>query len=226
MRQLTATEYQKTVHALTGLEVDVEGYPAVTVTEGFDNDVELLNVGAALAKFLQKRAESLAEELVASEAFLADYPACQDGPNEACASELVSVFGAKALRRPLPDEEREQFLGLYRWGEEQTDADRGVRLVLQALLQDPHFIHRVEQGTNGRASGYEIATRLSYLLWRLAVRLRPSETQTGSAAKSPSLPNRAPRGLPIELCRHLHQSVASSSVRVRKMKEAAGSGTQ
>lgn len=166
MRQLTATEYRKTIFDLTGLEVDIEGYPAVTVTEGFDNNVELLNVGAALATFLQKRAEFLASELVEDEPFLADYAGCDDGLSEVCASDLVTHFGARVLRRPISAEEHEQFLELYRWGEDQTDEGRGTRLVLQALLQDPHFIHRVEQGTSGKASGYEIATRLSYLLWQ------------------------------------------------------------
>src|SRR6185503_12067113 len=47
---------------------------------------------------------------------------------------------------------------------------RGARLSIQAFLQSPHFIYRVEASsdvTDGliHLSGYEIATKLSYMLW-------------------------------------------------------------
>jgi organic hydroperoxide reductase OsmC/OhrA len=41
-----------------------------------------------------------------------------------------------------------------------------LKLVLQSFLQDPHFIHRVESGTPGTVNDFELATRLSYFLWK------------------------------------------------------------
>ena len=50
--------------------------------------------------------------------------------------------------------------------------DVSVSLVLQAFLQSPHFLYRVELGIPGeqgdaavRLDDYEMASRLSYLLW-------------------------------------------------------------
>ena len=48
--------------------------------------------------------------------------------------------------------------------------DAGVRVLIEALLQSPHFLYRVEvgRGRNGSTvdlSGFEIASRLSYMIW-------------------------------------------------------------
>src|SRR5262249_34082282 len=50
------------------------------------------------------------------------------------------------------------------------DFAKGARLVLQAALQSPNFVYRVERSQQvvaGRIplDGYEIATKLSYMLW-------------------------------------------------------------
>lgn len=47
----------------------------------------------------------------------------------------------------------------------------GPRIVLEALLQSPHFLYRPELSTEVKAGvvpldGYEVASRLSYALWR------------------------------------------------------------
>ncbi len=58
----------------------------------------------------------------------------------------------------------------------QTDANEGLKLILQAFLQSPFFLYRVERGISTpagesdpagykRLSGFEVAARLSYLLW-------------------------------------------------------------
>ena len=56
-------------------------------------------------------------------------------------------------------------------GDGPGDFAKGVRLTLQAFLQSPYFVYRVETSSDvGRdglimLSGYEIATRLSYMIW-------------------------------------------------------------
>ncbi|MEM9489899.1 MAG: DUF1592 domain-containing protein, partial [Myxococcota bacterium] len=83
---------------------------------------------------------------------------------------------------PLTDSERDRYLSLFETGatlEPDGYAPRtGVEMVLEAILQSPHFLYRVELGASG-ASGltdtgdsravpltsYEMASRLSYLLW-------------------------------------------------------------
>jgi hypothetical protein len=65
------------------------------------------------------------------------------------------------------------YVALYDKGATLEAADAfagGMSLVIQALLQSPHFLYRVESssqpdGAKIWLSGYEIATRLSYALW-------------------------------------------------------------
>src|SRR5690606_31604776 len=48
--------------------------------------------------------------------------------------------------------------------------ESGARLVLEAMLQSPHFLYRIEgrgarEGGVVRLDAYELASRLSYALW-------------------------------------------------------------
>jgi Protein of unknown function (DUF1592)/Protein of unknown function (DUF1588)/Protein of unknown function (DUF1585) len=51
-----------------------------------------------------------------------------------------------------------------------SDFDSGVRLLIEAFLQSPHFEYRVEASATKSGdviplTGYEVASRLSYMLW-------------------------------------------------------------
>jgi mono/diheme cytochrome c family protein len=86
---------------------------------------------------------------------------------EACLSELVSGFGARAFRRPLTTAERDRYAKL---GRGQGDADKGARAVVQAMLASSSFLYRSEIGelqADGtyRLTPHEIASALSYSLW-------------------------------------------------------------
>lgn len=88
-----------------------------------------------------------------------------------CIEDYVRAFGRRAFRRPLTDDEVAQ------WTELVDDVDapdvwEALRLMTGGMLQSPYFIYRVEQGepdpddeTRLRFSDYEMASRLSYLLW-------------------------------------------------------------
>ena len=41
----------------------------------------------------------------------------------------------------------------------------GARVVVEAMLQSPKFLFHVEERLGGRFRDYDIASRLSYLLW-------------------------------------------------------------
>lgn len=87
---------------------------------------------------------------------------------------FVESFGLRAHRRPLTSEEVASYLALYRKGPlayANTPAfEGGIRLVLEAFLQSPHFLYRVERSTQAEQDrvpldDYEVASRLSYGLW-------------------------------------------------------------
>ena len=89
------------------------------------------------------------------------------------AREVLSTFAVRAFRRPVGDAELVPYLNLF---EEASEAGKGfepsIRFVIRTMLLSPHFLFRVEQDRAPEGSGeayqvsdYELASRLSYLLW-------------------------------------------------------------
>jgi hypothetical protein len=82
---------------------------------------------------------------------------------------VIRSVGRRAFRRPLSSTEEAAFetlwssgAGFYESGDGFAD---GARVFLEALLQSPHFLYRVELAPDGqRLSGYELASKLSFLL--------------------------------------------------------------
>ena len=46
-----------------------------------------------------------------------------------------------------------------------SDFHAGASMVIEAMLQSPHFLFRVERGADGPDAPFELASRLSYFLW-------------------------------------------------------------
>src|SRR5262249_20703009 len=84
----------------------------------------------------------------------------------ASADAFVRRFGLRAFRRPLADDEVGRYSALLLEEAGRTrDFHAGASLVIEAMLQSPHFLFRVERGPGGPDAQYETATRLSYFLW-------------------------------------------------------------
>src|SRR5690606_30277703 len=83
------------------------------------------------------------------------------------AAGFIASVGRRAYRRPLTEEEQARYMQLYEVGSELSEAEpflAGAGLVIEAMLQSPFFIYRAELSPPGPLNGYEVATRLSYLL--------------------------------------------------------------
>ncbi len=93
--------------------------------------------------------------------------------DDACATSFIERFGARAFRRPLTAEERQQFTDLYASAAGQFTFADAMGVVLGAFLNAPEFLYLPESGqpVEGlpdnirRLTDHEIATRLSYLFW-------------------------------------------------------------
>lgn len=142
----------------------------------FDNNAEVMLVAASHWGDYQSAAEDISELVTGDQALLekilpADLPT---DPAEAARAWITS-FGKRAYRRPLTDDEVARYEQVFADGiailEGGTDFERGVRLCIQAFLQSPHFLYRVELSTETNADGlilldgWEIASKLSYMLW-------------------------------------------------------------
>ncbi|MEM6291169.1 MAG: DUF1592 domain-containing protein [Myxococcota bacterium] len=90
---------------------------------------------------------------------------------DACAQSFLAQFGLRAFRRPLSDAELARWTAVSETLAE-GDAHRGLRLAVAGMLQSPYFLYRVELGepdpedpSRLRYTNYELASRLSFLLW-------------------------------------------------------------
>ncbi len=139
----------------------------------FDNYAASLSVDEALWREYQQAAGQIAERVTRDPARIAKLvPPGND--DEARARAFIARFGPRVHRRPLTKAEAEGYLELFRNGREAYTGmgafEAGLRLLVEALLQSPHFLYRIE-GNGGRAAGalkldgYDMASRLSYTLW-------------------------------------------------------------
>ncbi len=69
-------------------------------------------------------------------------------------------FLERAFRAPLTDDDRQVYGALVQEALETGGPDLGVRILIEAALQSPRFLYRIDDG-----SAYAAASRLSYFLW-------------------------------------------------------------
>lgn len=136
------------------------------IRSSFNNNGSLLEVSNDLWLDYQRAAQSLA---TAARAPAVHNLFLSGGAKDA--KTFIRNFGLKAYRRPLTDAEVTEYETLFGKnaqliGGADAFAD-GVELVVETVLQSPHFIYRAELGSTvvgGRVplNSFEIATRLSY----------------------------------------------------------------
>ncbi|HSN96796.1 MAG TPA: DUF1592 domain-containing protein [Candidatus Nanopelagicales bacterium] len=173
IRRMTRFEYNNTVRDLLGDDTaPASSFAPEEEVLGYNNQAAALGVTQLLAEQYMKAAEQIAARATLDLARL--IPGCDPAVQgaDACGDQFIRSFGRRAFRRPLEPAEIERFAGLFAWGQAEYDVATGIQLVIQAMLQSPHFLYRVELGMPDpveadivQLSPYEIASRLSYLLW-------------------------------------------------------------
>jgi hypothetical protein len=171
LRPLTRFQYGNIVRDLLG---DTSG---VALDIPHENEVDGYRTYAAANRANRPVVESYvtaAETLAASatQNRLNEVAPCAAGSEPAsCGHAFVTTFATRAFRRPLTTAELDPLNALFDVGNAQSYA-RGIELVLQAVLQSPQFLYRVDSlrspTTESGAvalSGYEMAARLSFTLW-------------------------------------------------------------
>lgn len=177
LRRLAHDEYALTVADLLGLQIDPEAaFGADPRVHGFANHADELRISALLVDQYRATAERLAQEVD-----LARIRPC-GSESVACAQQFVRTFGARAFRRPITEVEAARYDALHALVAADEGFEAGLRAVVEALLQSPHFLHRTELGRREgdlfTLTPYELAAGLSYLLWRT----QPDDTLWAKAA--------------------------------------------
>jgi hypothetical protein len=171
--RLTHRQYDNTIRDLTGLALSPSAdFLADQHQAGYDRGIDL-QVGDSLGKGYRAAAEAIASAVIASPTSYQKVVACDAKEGESCAKTFIGQFGKRAFRRPLTEVETAKFLALFKKGPELVDSgddfQKGVQVALEAFLQSPSFLYRVELSGDLKdgliaLSSYEIASRLSLML--------------------------------------------------------------
>jgi hypothetical protein len=177
VRRLTVHEYDNALRDLLG----DDSRPAAQVLPRdvrtpVDNDATTQVASQALVEGVELLALEAADRLLSDPERRDRIVGCvPEGPDDAtCLRSFIERFGRKALRRALAESEVELYLGTIDLSIESGDFYTAVDTVLRALLQDPELLYRVELGEPlatapgvFKLSGFEVATRLSFLRRRI-----------------------------------------------------------
>lgn len=171
LRRLTNREYTRTIRALLGVQTDVAAsyaFPPDVSNEGYDNNYAALTLSTVHAERYRSAAEGIAAEVMGGTPERRQMVTGCDVATPGCLAQWVRGFARKAFRRVVPEDEVMRYVALAGTA---PDPVAGASLVLQALLQSPNFLYRVEVGAPdpgrpglNKLTGWEMASRLSYFL--------------------------------------------------------------
>jgi cytochrome c5 len=92
---------------------------------------------------------------------------------EGCAGRILGDLAGRAYRRPVTDTDLQPLLKLYAAGRRDRDFDAGIERAIEAMLSSPAFLFRIEldpadakPSSIYRVSDLELASRLSFFLWK------------------------------------------------------------
>lgn len=167
LRRLTRDEYDSTIAELAGDTTHPgKDFPPEARALGFNNIADAQTVTTLLAEAYKSAAEGIADRASKN---LSSLLGCSE-TDGACVDSFIGRFGSRAYRRPVTADETQRLHAVWAWGQQNTTALDGVKMVVEVLLQSPDFLYRPELGAGEAAPGvlhlssYEMATRLSYFL--------------------------------------------------------------
>jgi hypothetical protein len=178
LARLSHDQYQHTVQDLFGIRESLDLTLSPDALNGFAYDTSsAFRVDARLGPQYRLAAEALAERAVRDGAIFARIVPCPV-TGAGCRDEFLQRFGERAFRRPLTASDLDSFRQLFDaavarspGASPEASFAQGVRLTLEAMLQAPEFLYRIESvgtlGADGRIhlDDFDVAARLSYFLY-------------------------------------------------------------
>lgn len=171
LRRLTAAQYRGVVQQQLDVDVSSLSLPADGRVGPFVSNAETPLSGLHIDQYFA------AAMAIGEQVDLALLHDCGIDPDDECVSAFIDAVGRRVFRRPVPDDDAERLAEVYETARDGGGPEHGLRAVLSAMLQSPYFLYHVEIGTPTdaddpeapfRLTGYEVASRLSFLLWNLA----------------------------------------------------------
>lgn len=163
--RLSNAQYERTVYDLLGVEAN--GLLAAEQEGAINKNIWDSYINSA---------QDIAKKVMADPTMKAKFMACTPaGDGTDCLKQTIVDFGLRAYRRPLSDDEIADFdeYILARRADitESNTPDQVAQVILSTFLQSPSFLQREELRADTDAAGnfllssYEVASRLSYLIW-------------------------------------------------------------
>jgi hypothetical protein len=208
IRRLTRFEYSNAINYLFGdtTNVNMSLQPETISQHGnlFGNDAALLSVSAAHAEKWGSVAAGVASRATATPEALGKLAPCAAGatPDDACSREVITKVVSRAYHRDLLPTEVDAYLTLSKAVQGAGSWATGIAGVIEAVLQGPEFLYRVEHGVPApdfpalrKPTADEMAARLSFLFWgnvpdealRMAAKTGQLDTPEGVKAQAQRL---------------------------------------
>ncbi len=175
VRRLNHTEYDNSVRALFGLEINpAEQFSPDGLSYGFDNIADSLTVAPVQVEQYYRAAGKILDVVFRDRGALNKIIFDQPGPGKdggEIARKIIKQFAEKAYRKPVEDKHLDQLMTIYETAAKAKRPFNGsVRAAMHAVLISPRFLMRVEdrkEDAKGAypVSSYDMASRLSYFIW-------------------------------------------------------------
>lgn len=171
VQRLTTDEYIATVKATVDVDIAAEArqiLPPDLRADGFNNTAYNLTVDLKHVQAYGKLARIIVSRMD-TKAFARRFSNRQRFTDNDMAA-LIKPMGKWILRGPLDDRELIAYRGVSTAVASVSGTfEEAVGYMIEAMLQSPRFIYRIESqrgdGTNWPLDDYELASRLSYIIW-------------------------------------------------------------
>ena len=165
VRRLTRRQYVSTVKALLGVDLLLAKVPAEVVRKGHGQIASEQGVTYDVVDAFYELGLQAAQAAAASVSCAVD--------DKACTAQWADGFLRRAFRGPLDADTHALYAALLDAPEAGATARERLVTLIATALSSPNFLYRQEIGTGPLPadsaarvlSDYEVATRLSYLVW-------------------------------------------------------------
>ena len=172
VQRLTVAEYVATVKASLGVDVEKEALellPPDVRADGFSNTAYNMGVDLKHVEAYRKLSEIIVSRLDVLD-FSSRFSKSRKLSTDATMREQVEKIGHWLLRSSISEAELNDYCGIATTvASAGGDFELAIGCVLEAMLQSPRFLYRIEfqkgNGATRRVHSRELATRMSYILW-------------------------------------------------------------
>ncbi|WP_372726046.1 DUF1592 domain-containing protein, partial [Novipirellula sp.] len=172
VQRLTVTEYITTIRRAVGVDIAKESQailPPDLRADGFRNTAYNLSVDLKHVEAYVSLAEITVQRMDVMK-FAARFSKSTKLSTDDTMRDHIAAMGKWLFRGPLSEREINAYSGIATTvASAGGDFEQAMAYIIEAMLQSPRFIYRVERqhdaGGSREVDSYELASRLSYILW-------------------------------------------------------------